>query len=113
IVTASDDTTARIWNARDRSAPAIVLRGHTQSVVSAGFSPNAAQAVTASNDGTVRTWDVRTGRQLKQLPPDSLKGRDDSVRARFTHAMFSPDGTQVLTADVDKRLQLWETTTGF
>ena len=57
IVTASSDTTARIWDAATgkQIAP---LEGHTNWVLSAAFSPDGARIVTASYDNTARIWDV-------------------------------------------------------
>ena len=47
IVTASDDNTARLWDAKTRSC-ARSLSGHTDQVVDAAFSPDGARVVTAS-----------------------------------------------------------------
>jgi WD40 repeat protein len=52
IVTASEDHTARIWDAATGSEFK-VLRGHTNAVRSAAFSPNGTRVVTAS-EGTPR-----------------------------------------------------------
>jgi WD40 repeat protein len=57
IVTASDDKTARIWDAATAKEIA-VLRGHDDRVVSAAFSPDGSRIVTASHDGTARIWDT-------------------------------------------------------
>jgi WD40 repeat protein len=57
IVTASEDRTARIWDAASGKEIA-VLRGHEGAVRSAAFSPDASRIVTASGDGTARIWDV-------------------------------------------------------
>ena len=47
IVTASDDITARIWDAATGNE-LTVLRGHEDPVLSAGFSPDGTRIVTAS-----------------------------------------------------------------
>ena len=67
IVTASDDNTARIWNA-DSDNPAIVLSGHLRHVKSAVFSPDGRSVLTASDDTTARLWTVKT----ETSPPMTL-----------------------------------------
>jgi len=57
IVTASEDNTARIWDAASGTEIA-VLRGHDSAVNSAAFSPDGSRIVTASNDKTARIWDA-------------------------------------------------------
>jgi hypothetical protein len=58
IVTASDDKTARIWDART-GAQLAVLSGHGARVNSAAYSPEGTHIVTASDDKTARIWDAR------------------------------------------------------
>jgi TPR repeat protein len=58
IVTASEDQTARIWDART-GAPLAVLLGHSDLVGSAEYSPDGSRIVTASFDKTVRIWDAQ------------------------------------------------------
>ena len=57
IVTASEDKTARIWDAASAKEIA-VLRGHDNYVNSAAFSPDGSRIVTASGDKTARIWDA-------------------------------------------------------
>ncbi len=57
ILTASDDKTARIWNA-DGSGQPIILRGHEDAVSSAVFSPDGKHVLTASRDSTARIWNA-------------------------------------------------------
>jgi WD40 repeat protein len=56
-VTASDDKTARVWDAETGKTTA-VLAGHAGPVWSAAFSPDGQQVVTASDDTTARIWRV-------------------------------------------------------
>jgi hypothetical protein len=75
-----------------------VLAGHTGMVISAGFSPDGTNLVSASVDQTVRVWDVATGECVQ-----TLQGHTDYVRS----AGFSPDGTKLVSASGDKTLWLW------
>jgi WD40 repeat protein/serine/threonine protein kinase len=81
------DRAARVWDA-STGLEVAVLRGHTNRVISAHFSPDGGRIVTASWDNTARVWDARTGRSLSSLP---------CGRFALASAVFSPDGTRILT----------------
>ena len=55
-----------------------------------------------ANDGTVRLWDARTGRELP-----SLKG----LKPGWIAAGLNGDGTQIATA-IDRKIVIWEVGTG-
>ena len=57
VVTASNDRTARLWDAASGKEIA-VLRGHEEFVNSADFSPDGKLVLTASQDKTARLWDI-------------------------------------------------------
>ena len=63
VVTASDDKTARLWDARTGKALGEPMT-HQDSVNSAQFSPDGTRVVTASDDKTARLWDAQTGKAL-------------------------------------------------
>ena len=63
---ASPDFTARIWDAAT-GKELTVLRGHTDAVRSAAFSPDGTRIVTASDDETARIWDAATGKEITVL----------------------------------------------
>ncbi|MER9133254.1 trypsin-like peptidase domain-containing protein [Mesorhizobium sp. M0768] len=107
IVTASEDDTARLWDAASGSL-LHVLDGHTGPVHAAAFSPDGRTVLTASDDRTARLWDAASGRQLHVL-----EGHTDTVTA----AVFSPDGRTVVTACSDSAAgesaaQLWDVASG-
>jgi eukaryotic-like serine/threonine-protein kinase len=102
VVTASQDKTARIWDAGTGSEVA-QLQGHTDRVGGAAFSPDGRRIVTASADRTVRIWDTDTGRETLVL-----RGHTDRVRT----AAFSADGRRLVTASSDKTARVWDATTG-
>jgi WD40 repeat protein len=102
IVTASDDKTARIWDAAT-GKEIIVLRGHKASVRSAAFSPDGKRIVTASADNIARIWDTAT--ESKNIV---LRGHQGIVWS----AAFSPDGQRIVTASDDKTARIWNAATG-
>ena len=55
VVTASGDSTARVWDA-DSGKPLASLQGHNGPVNSAAFSPDGRRVVTASDDHTAQVW---------------------------------------------------------
>ena len=102
IVTASDDNTARVWDAATGKEIA-VLSGHQRNVTSAAFSPDGARVVTASYDKTARVWYAATGNAIAVL-----SGHEDWVKS----AAFSPDGSRIVTASNDKTARVWDAATG-
>ncbi|MCK4409721.1 MAG: protein kinase [Candidatus Eisenbacteria sp.] len=80
------DNTARIWTIGTTNPP-ITLRGHSNEVYSAGFSPPADYVATSSIDNTVRVWDVNTGSEVL-----CLRGDGEITGS----AVFSPDGTRLV-----------------
>ena len=102
VVTASDDDTARIWDATSGDEVA-ALRGHEKWLASAAFSPDGSRVVTASADHTARIWDATSGDELTVL-----LGHEDIVDS----AAFSPDGSRVVTASMDTTARVWDAATG-
>ena len=107
VVTASEDKTAKAWDART-GAELLTLKGHTGLVRSASFSPDGSRVLTRGQDGTAKVWDARTGAELL-----SLKGHSGP----FGSASFSPDGSRIVTTSCDvtarvKVAKLWDAKTG-
>ena len=80
------------------------LEGHTQGPNSIAFSPDGTTLASASDDKSVRLWNVRTGAQktILKTPP----------QLRYISVAFSPNGDKVLTGSRDKPVQFWDTETG-
>jgi WD40 repeat protein len=102
ILTASNDTTARLWEAATGKC-LDVLMGHEEAVGVACFSPDGRLAVTGSEDKRVRVWDVATGRCLH-----TFTGHVDRVRA----VSWSADGRLILSGGSAFSLKLWEVGSG-
>ena len=102
VVTASDDKTARVWEAATGQTVS-ELKGHSDEIDSAAFSPDGKWVATASNDKTARVWEAATGRLVMQLT-----GHESAVNS----AVFSPDGKWVLTSSSDNKARVWEAMSG-
>ena len=136
IVTASWDNTAKVWDAYSFKLRG-TLKSHTGWVNSAAFSPDGKRIVTVSNDGTIRVWGADSGSLLKTIECHAFKavyssdgnriiamygtslfiyeannyilkenviGKDNSV----VSAVFSPDGTRILTTSQSGTVQKWD-----
>jgi WD40 repeat protein len=105
VVTASQDTSARVWEV-DTGEELAVLRGHDDWVWRASFSPDGRRVVTASKDGTARLWSAGDGRELAVLAHEADEGKG------VWTAAFSGDGTRIVTAGDDGTARLWDGRTG-
>ncbi|HYN21851.1 MAG TPA: hypothetical protein VE078_12890 [Thermoanaerobaculia bacterium] len=109
VVTASEDKTARVWEAASGQPVGKLLR-HDKEVTAASFSPDGRWVVTASWDGTARVWEAASGRPLgKPLRHHSDYGE---VYAGVNAASFSPDSRWVVTASRDGTARVWEAANG-
>ena len=81
-MSASYDHTARIWNAATGDCQA-ELKGHSDRVISAVFSPDGRHIVSVSDDHTARIWNTATGDCQAELKDHS---------AFINSAIFSSHG---------------------
>ena len=84
--------------------PELVLPiGHTGKINSAFYSPDGKYIATASEDKTVKIWEIKSGKLLYDLT-----GHTDNVYS----AEFSSDGTVITTISRDKTVKTWDFKTG-
>jgi WD40 repeat protein len=101
LTTASNDGTARIWNAAT-GAPIALLKGHSAGLTAVAYSPDGRQIATASKDHTARIWNAANGAAIA-----TLQGHGADLRM----VTFSPDGKLLATASDDKTVRLWRSDT--
>lgn len=76
---------------------------HLSRVNKVEFSPDGEILASASADGTIKLWNLRTGKQ-----PRTLWENFSSVNT----IAFSPDGTTIASGNTDNTLKLWDVKTG-
>jgi WD40 repeat protein len=78
------------------------LKGHTDNVKCITFSPDSKTLASASNDGTLKLWDLEAfARETGRLHHD----------AAVYDLAFTPDGNRLVTASQSGRIRLWDVST--
>ncbi|MCP2728856.1 NB-ARC domain-containing protein [Limnofasciculus baicalensis] len=112
LATGSEDGTVKIWDAltgeclqtlqghRDREASKEQSADRVWLVL---FSPNGSTLLSASENQTVKLWDVRTGQCLR-----TLEGYSNSVLS----VALNSDGQLLASSGRDQQVRLWDVATG-
>jgi WD40 repeat protein len=77
------------------------LRGHTGAVHAIAWGPDGRRLVSASDDGTVKVWDVSSGEELL-----TFRGKPGTP---FTSVAFSPDGRRIVASQGNNMI-VWDAT---
>jgi WD40 repeat protein/ankyrin repeat protein/tetratricopeptide (TPR) repeat protein len=102
IATASDDRTARVWDAAT-GAPITAGLRHNGRVVQARLNPDGTLLATASADGTAHVWDVNSGVSLNA----NRQPRD------VNDVSFNARGNLLVSANDDTTAMVWGIGSGF
>lgn len=93
---------SRILATQDQ-ALATTMTGHQGAVYTVAYSPVSTKLASASDDKTIRLWDVSDHDHPKQLGKP-LVGHTSFL----TSAVFSPDGRTLASASSDHTVRLWD-----
>jgi F-box/WD-40 domain protein MET30 len=136
IVSGSADTTIKLWNVETRTCCA--LRGHTEAVNCVKIHPQSMTVFSASDDNTVRMWDMNTCKMLKvfkghiaevqkviplniatdyELVHDAEEEEEVEEEEEEGEGIDYSDEsrsypTYILTASLDNTIKLWDVKTG-
>jgi len=80
-----------------------ILRAHTKSVRAVAVTSDGRRLVSASDDCTLRVWDLESGQILRTL---------EGHQAEVYGLAIAPDGRRAVSASMDQTLRLWDLESG-
>lgn len=101
----------QLWDAQTGTHKT-TLTGHTKQVNSVAYSPDGNMIASGGADGTVRVWNVATGKQRAILNHTSWRNfLFPWLNAPVHSVAYSPDGKTVAAGSMDRKVRLWDTQT--
>lgn len=78
------------------------LEGHTNNVVSIGFPDDERWMYSASEDGTVKVWDIKNGTVIQE------RKIHDSKRVMLSCAVLHPNQGEIVVGDESGTISVWD-----
>jgi len=107
LISASSDTTVKVWNAHKGFCMS-TLRTHKDYVKALAYAKEREQVASAGLDKAIFLWDVNTLTALtasnNTVTTSSLNGNKDSI---YSLAM-NPSGTVIVSGSTEKVLRVWD-----
>ncbi|XP_023246639.1 WD repeat-containing protein 48 isoform X2 [Copidosoma floridanum] len=107
LISASSDTTVKVWNAHKGFCMS-TLRTHKDYVKALAYAKDREQVASAGLDKAIFLWDVNTLTALtasnNTVTTSSLTGNKDSI---YSLAM-NPSGTIIVSGSTEKVLRIWD-----
>jgi len=98
VAASGGDQVVRIWRASEPAVPLHNLSGHSGPVDALSFTPDN-RLLSSSHDGTIRLWDVASGKELgRYYGPEGCK---------MLSVAGASDGRSFLSGGSDHRVHLW------
>jgi WD40 repeat protein len=77
-----------------------LLEGGNSEVISVAISSDGKRIVSARSDGTIRVWDIISGKKL--IKPIKLQ-------SKVSLFAITSDGQKIVSISEDNKIQLWDT----
>jgi WD40 repeat protein len=114
LAAAEFDNAVQVWDLATGAPAAVEAVGHSGTINQVVFLGGGQTVATSSDDGTVRVWDARTGRQRLRL--EHRAGEDTRYKAGLLcwvrTLAASPDGKLLASSSLDDTVRLWDAATG-
>ncbi|KAA0196322.1 WD repeat-containing protein 48 [Hyalella azteca] len=111
LISASSDTTVKVWNAHKGFCMS-TLRTHKDYVKALAYARDREQVASAGLDKTIFLWDVQTLTALtasnNTVTTSSLNGNKDSIYSLAMNAA----GSLIVSGSTEKLLRVWDPRTG-
>jgi eukaryotic-like serine/threonine-protein kinase len=91
-----------VWQL-DSETPPVLLRGHHGLLSKAAFTRNETRLLTTARDGTIKLWELPSGREILSIP---------SQGDRYVQLSLSPDNSRLVTVSLQNAIAVrqWLTT---
>jgi target of rapamycin complex subunit LST8 len=86
--------------------PLHIYEGHRTNVTTVAFQSENRWFLSASEDGSVRIWDLRSSRCQREIS-NTIEEGGSGGRVAITQAALHPNQVEVTTADVEGRIRTW------
>jgi len=87
--------------------------GHDLEVTSIAYSSDGSMLASVSRDKSAKIWDVKNGKVLSTLVVYDPKEKGGKLKDQmFVSISFSQDGRKVVTGSTDKKIRLWDVSSG-
>src|SRR5262249_17703897 len=107
VVSAGNGTHAKVWDATTGRVT-LNFSGHSETVFSVAWHPKGGKIATAGSLGrghSVKVWEAADGHEDFRIPADRSAGPYQVVA-------FHPDGSYLVTGQLEGVLQVWDARTG-
>jgi Prp8 binding protein len=98
IVSGSDDSTAKLWDTREKRCVQTIQ--HKFPVTAVSFNDSGDHIFTGGLDNVIRMWDLRKA----GVTTLTLSGHEDTVSG----LALSPDGNYILSNAMDNTVRIWD-----
>jgi WD40 repeat protein len=85
------------------------LRGHRKGISNLAFTPDGQTLLSASDDGTIRVWDLLPRAKEKSAHLIAQNSISTEWRSYGPALCLSPDGRHLLTVYTNETFSLWDT----
>ncbi|KAJ2723884.1 hypothetical protein GGI07_002347 [Coemansia sp. Benny D115] len=113
IFAGSLDNCVTGWDIRTLTAPSIVLRGHSDTVMGICVSPKSGNyLISTSLDNTVRLWDLRPYCRIKNRCERVFAGAPHGFEKNLIRPAFDREESMVASGSADRTMTIWDMRSG-